>query len=314
MCVVTVMANNGYKFSKFYFLRHIQSTTTSTTSNNQGLSNRLLTRHRDCLSKHWKKQKVLQPLNLGVLSSKTHPDHIYLNSKKNTTTQRFGIISTMDLYMMAVLAAQQQAMMGPMAMGGMGHPGMGDPMGDPMMQEAMQRRMERREQRAAMRAALDPMSAMQGGGMGGIGGMAGMGGMGGDPREAMMAAMQGGAAGGAGMPGMPGGGDPNGMMGQGGMGGGMSGMMDPRMTGMGGGMGSRMGSGMGGMMDPRMAGGMEGGLGGSDPYSMMQGQGGMGGGMVGMMDPRMGGGGSGFDMAMGIIMGGGSRGRRCRRC
>jgi hypothetical protein len=298
------MANNGYKFSKFYFLRHIQSTTTSTTSNNQGLSNRLLTRHRDCLSKHWKKQKVLQPLNLGVLSSKTHPDHIYLNSKKNTTTQRFGIISTMDLYTMAVLAAQQQAMMGPMAMGGMGHPGMGDPMGDPMMQEAMQRRMERREQRAAMRAALDPMSAMQGGGIGG---------MGGDPREAMMAAMQGGGAGAAGMPGMPGGCDPYGMMqGQGGTAGGMGGMMDPRMTGsMGGGIGGGMSAGMGGMMDSRMAGGMGGGLGGSDPYSMMQGQGGMGGGMVGMMNPRMGVGGSGFDMAMGVIMGGG---RRCRRC
>jgi hypothetical protein len=68
---------------------------------------------------------------------------------------------------MAMMAAQQQAMMGPMA----GYPGMGDPMGDPMMQEAMQRRMERREQRAAMRAALDPMSAMHGGGMSGMGGM-----------------------------------------------------------------------------------------------------------------------------------------------
>lgn len=62
--------------------------------------------------------------------------------------------------------------------------------------------MERGEQKAALRAALDPMSAMQGGGMG----------------------------------------DPYGMMqAQGGVAGGMGGMMDPRMasgiaSGTGGGM------------------------------------------------------------------------------
>ena len=145
----------------------------------------------------------------------------------------------------------------------------------------------------------NPMSAMHGSGMSG---------MGGDPREAMMAAMQGG---GAGMPIMPGGGDPYGMAhGQGIMAGGMGGVMDPRMAA---GMGGGMSGGMGGLMDPRMGRGMA--MAGDDSYGMMmQGQGGMAGGIGALMGHRMTGGNPGFDTAMGIIMGGGSRGRRCHRC
>lgn len=59
------------------------------------------------------------------------------------------------------------------------------------------------------------------------------------------------------------------------------------------------------MIDPRM---------GGDPYGMLQGHGGMAGGMGGMMDYGLAGGNSGFDTAMGIILGGGSRRGRCRRC
>ena len=91
-----------------------------------------------------------------------HTDSIYLNSEETSPHDVLRIISTMDSYTMAMMAAQQQAMMDPMGMGGsmMGHPRMGNPMGDSMMQDAMQRRMERHEQRTAIRAALDPMSTM----------------------------------------------------------------------------------------------------------------------------------------------------------
>ena len=60
-------------------------------------------------------------------------------------------------------------------------------------------------------------------------------------------------------------------------------------------------------MDARMGGGMGGDpMGGGDPYGMMQSQGGMAGVMSG--------GYPGFDAAMGVMMGGGRRRRRCRRC
>lgn len=194
----------------------------------------------------------------------------------------------MDPCTMAILAAQQQNIMDPMSMGPMiSHPGMSD-----------------------------PISTMYEGGMGG---------MGGDPRESIMGAMQGGRPS---MPDRPGGGNPYGMtQGQSGVAGGSSGsMVDSRMTGsmaegMGGvmnprmaaGLGGEMGGGMGGMMDPRIGGGLA--VGGRSYYGMMMhGQGGMAGGIGGFMGHCMAGGDSGFDMAMGIIMGGGSRGRRCRRC